>query len=137
MDINKIIMTNKFDELKKGLYSYIGEVSKVIDGDTMDINVDLGFKIYTQNRFRIGNYTFDAPESFHPRNELEHIHGLKAKAFATELLQDKKVIIHTYKLDIYGRWSCDITLPDGRDFVTVMKENGFQKNDDLYKIDNL
>ena len=42
------------------MYLYSGEVTRVVDGDTIDVAVDLGFKIVLNERFRLAN--IDAPE---------------------------------------------------------------------------
>lgn len=111
------------------LYLYKAKVKRVVDADTMDIIVDVGFNMTTTRRFRIGDYTYDAPETFRPKSKKEKIHGEAATAKAKELLKDPNVVIKSHKPDVYNRWACDIILPDGRDFVTVMKELGFEKKD--------
>lgn len=107
------------------MYHYKAIIRKVIDGDTIDATVDVGFSISINHRFRVHN--FDAPESWRPRTEVEKIHGEAAKAKAIELLEGKTVTMTTYKLDIYGRYAADIMLADGRDFATVMTELGMAK----------
>ena len=110
------------------MYEYDAEIIKIIDADTFDAVVDVGFSIKVTTRFRIRNY--DAPETWRPRNDSEAEHGHKATAFAKDLLKNKSVRIRTFKLGIYGRYSADIILFDGRDYATVMKENNFSKLDE-------
>jgi micrococcal nuclease len=107
------------------MYEYNAKVTRVVDADTVDASVDLGFFISVNTRFRIQDY--DAPETWRPRNEAEATHGHKATEFAKSLLVDVPIIIRSYGIGIYGRFSAVITLPDGRDFATVMKEAGFSK----------
>lgn len=107
------------------MYNYKAIIRKVIDGDTVDATVDVGFSISINHRFRIHN--FDAPESWRPKTEAEKIHGEAAKAKAIELLEGKTVTMNTYKLDIYGRYSADIILADGQDFAALMTALGFAK----------
>lgn len=107
-------------------YKYNATITKVVDGDTVDAVVDLGFYMSFKSRFRLGNYSYDAPE-LRSKDANEKVRAQEAKEKAKELLLGKTLQIQTYKLDIYGRWSCDITLEDGRDFVTVMKSLGFIK----------
>ena len=113
----------KFDE---GFYKYRGYVKRVVDGDTVDAVLDLGFGMTTNQRLRIDG--FDAPESWRPRNEAEKAHGLKAKARASELLMNKELIFVTSKdMGIYGRYGASIFLPDGTNFTQIMIQEGFEK----------
>jgi micrococcal nuclease len=106
------------------MYEYDANIIRVVDADTVDAVVDLGFYVNVTWRFRIRNY--DAPETWRPTNEQEAEHGRRATEFAKKLLVDR-VVIRSYGLGIYARFSADIILPDGRDFATVMKEKGFSK----------
>lgn len=113
----------KFDE---GFYKYRGHVKRVVDGDTVDAVLDLGFGMTTNQRLRIDG--FDAPESWRPRNEAEKEHGEAAKARAVELLMNKELIFVTSKdMGIYGRYGASIILPDGTNFTQIMVQEGFEK----------
>jgi micrococcal nuclease len=46
------------------MYEYKAEVYNVVDGDTVDVIVDLGFKIYTKQRIRLAG--IDTPERGQP-----------------------------------------------------------------------
>jgi len=111
------------------LYRYKGFIEKVIDADTVQATLDMGFNIFTSQRLRIDDY--DAPETWRPRNISEEKHGQAATKRAKELLEGKDLIFITSKsAGIYGRFGATITLPDGRDFVAIMKEEGFEKRDE-------
>lgn len=107
------------------MYTYHALVTNVVDGDTMDMLVDVGFSIGIHHRFRVANY--DAPESWRPKTEAERIKGEAAKFKAIQLLLNTQVIVKTYKLDIYARYSADITMSDGTDYATYMINNGYIK----------
>jgi len=110
-------------------YVYKGRVHRVVDADTVDAYLDMGFNIFTLQRLRIDG--FDAPETWRPRNEAEEIHGKAATARAKELLDGFELIFTTSKdVGIYGRFGASITLPGGRSFSDVMISEGFQKRDD-------
>lgn len=114
------------------LYTYKGEVFNVVDGDTVDAKLDLGFGITMNQRFRI--IDLDTPEIFRPRNEAEKQHGREAKLRAQDLLQHGPVsynlIFHTSKKPgIYGRYAAKITLADDRDFAEVMVSEGYSKKE--------
>lgn len=111
------------------MYTYSALITRVIDGDTVEADLDLGFSLKYKARFRIEH--FDAPEIWRPTTESEKSHGESAAMFATELLLNKKVTINTEPfVGIYGRYSAHITLQDGSDFATVMISAGFQKRSD-------
>ena len=70
---------------------YSGLVTRVVDADTFDITVDLGFDIFQNNRFRLValDRTFDAPETWRPQYESERMHGEAASGLARELCEGK------------------------------------------------
>lgn len=110
------------------MYTYKAKIVNVVDGDTMDAIVDLGFYMTFKIRLRVMN--LDTPETFKPKSESEALHGSAASRRAKELLMNQDVIIKTNKdMSVYGRYSAIITMPDGRDFAEVMVKEGFQKKE--------
>jgi len=111
------------------MYKYKGDVIRVIDGDTFDISVDLGFNTTRVERFRLVG--IDTPETWRPKSDAEKEHGMAATKFVKLLIEDEEVILSTSKCSagIYGRYDCAITLKDGRDLKTLIKEAGFEKKD--------
>jgi micrococcal nuclease len=110
------------------MYTYKAKITRVVDGDTFDAEVDLGFGIVARHRFRVAD--IDTPETWRPINESEAAHGEKASDRAKALLEGKTLTLVTKKKSgIYGRYSAVVTLEDGRDFATVMIDEGFQKLD--------
>lgn len=72
------------------MYEYKATVIKVIDGDTVDVDIDLGFGIVlTDERVRIMG--IDTPES-RTRDKVEKVFGLAAKERLKELLDDKPIL---------------------------------------------
>lgn len=85
------------------LFVYKAKIEKVIDGDTLDVNIDLGFDIWVKNRIRL--YGVNTPET-HTSNELEKVQGLKSKEFVqTWVSSYSNVVIKTIKdkHEKYGR----------------------------------
>ena len=77
------------------------EVVKVVDGDTIDVIIDLGFYIGVKKRVRF--YGIDTWES-RTRDLEEKAKGLKAKAFTRdELLKSESTTLKSYGLGKYGR----------------------------------
>lgn len=115
------------------MYEYKAKITRVVDGDTVDATLDLGFGITFKMRLRIDG--FDAPETWRPSCEEELKHGLQATHRANELLLGKDVVVKTSKLGIYGRYGASITIPEG-DYATVMITEGLQKLDEYWVEDN-
>ena len=88
-------------KLDSQLYYYkIKEVVKVVDGDTIDVIVDLGFDVYTKQRIRL--YAINAPES-RTRDKEEKKRGLAAKARLKELCEEGDITLKSYGKGKYGR----------------------------------
>jgi len=66
------------------MYEYKCVITRVIDGDTVDVDIDLGFGVWLKKQ-RIRLYGVDTPES-RTRDKVEKVFGLKAKAFVLEHL---------------------------------------------------
>jgi micrococcal nuclease len=83
---------------------YVKKVTKVVDGDTIDVEIDLGFDISFSSRVRLAGV--DTPES-RTTDKIEKALGLEAKAYLKhEIDAAKKVVIKTEKMDSsekYGR----------------------------------
>jgi micrococcal nuclease len=83
---------------------YVRKVENVVDGDTIDVLIDLGFDILFQSRVRLAG--IDTPES-RTKDLKEKALGLESKEYLKKYLKDaKSVIIKTEKMDSsekYGR----------------------------------
>ena len=66
------------------MYNYNATCIKVVDGDTIDAEIDLGFDIKVTKRIRLGG--INAPES-RTRNKVEKKLGLAAKERLKELME--------------------------------------------------
>jgi len=84
------------------MYEYNCKVEKVVDGDTIDVVLDLGFDILYKSRVRL--YGIDTPES-RTRNLDEKARGKMAAAFLKEAVEDgEKVVIQTKLKDSRGKF---------------------------------
>ena len=83
---------------------YVRKVENVVDGDTIDVLIDLGFDILFASRVRLAG--IDTPES-RTKDLAEKALGLEAKEYLKKHLKDaKSVVIKTEKMDSsekYGR----------------------------------
>lgn len=81
-------------------YSYDAELVAVVDGDTVDLNVDLGFEHWIHNqRFRL--YGIDTPET-RTKDLAEKSRGLEAKAWLEERLKGKELVVQSIQNERYG-----------------------------------
>ena len=78
------------------MYEYRCKVVHIVDGDTVDVDIDLGFGVWMKKQ-RIRLYGIDTPES-RTRDLEEKKYGLAAKEFLTGMLDDEAgIILKTYK----------------------------------------
>lgn len=83
------------------LYSYSAVITQVVDGDTLEALVDLGFGLTTRQKFRLNG--IDAPEMNTPE-------GVAAKQFVYDKItkHGPQVIIRVAGLDKYNRYLADV-----------------------------
>ena len=94
------------------MYEYHALIERVVDGDTVDVHIDLGFDVWTSQRVRLMG--IDTPES-RTRDLREKHFGKIATARVEELLpKDRKHVIRT-SMDgrgKFGRVLADFILPN-------------------------
>jgi len=84
------------------MYEYRCTVVKIIDGDTVDVDIDLGFGVWMKKQ-RIRLYGIDTPES-RTRDLEEKKYGNAAKDFLTGMLDDEAgITLKTHK-DAEGKF---------------------------------
>ena len=84
------------------MYEYECEIVRVVDGDTVDVNIDLGFGVWMRKQ-RIRLYGVDTPES-RTRDLVEKKYGLAAKAFVKSHLPKGSPQTLKTKLDGKGKF---------------------------------
>ena len=96
------------------MYEYKAKLDRVVDGDTLDVIIDLGFKMTTNQRIRLAHV--DTPEIFRlKRTSEEYKKGIEAKNYVEKRLADNhnEMKIRTYKSPgKYGRYIGVIWLED-------------------------
>lgn len=78
----------------------INKIVKVVDGDTVDALIDLGFHTYVHKRIRL--YGLNAPES-RTRDKEEKKRGMAAKKRLKELLKSKNISVVSHGVGKFGR----------------------------------
>lgn len=88
------------------MYDYTADVLRVIDGDTLELNIDLGFKVYLTRSCRLAG--LNAPE-LNSADPIIRTQAQKSRDALSSLLLDERVQIHSRSLDKYGRPIVTIT----------------------------
>jgi micrococcal nuclease len=110
------------------MYEYRVKVLKVVDGDTVDVDIELGFGVVLANE-RVRIMGIDTPES-RTSNDTEKLFGLAAKHRLEELLGDVAVLqtqISKAGEDMkgkFGRILGDFVAPDGRMVTEILIAEG-------------
>jgi len=94
------------------MYEYKAKVIDVIDGDTIDAEIDLGFDIHLRIRVRLAGV--DTAET-HSKDPELRAKALEAKKFTAERVMDKDIIIKTIKdrKEKFGRYLAVVVYLEG------------------------
>jgi micrococcal nuclease len=108
------------------MFEYKAHITRVVDGDTVDGIVDLGFKVGFNARFRLEG--INAPES-RTRDLEEKKAGLASKEWLREAIEGKDVTVRTAKTGKFGRYLAtiftqDIITPGSISINQQMLDNG-------------
>lgn len=96
------------------MYHYKAKVERVVDGDTFDIVIDLGFKITTNQRIRMAK--INTPETYNVKKDSEEYQ----KGMASKQYIEHRLAINNYEVELetekatekYGRYIGTVTLAD-------------------------
>jgi micrococcal nuclease len=103
------------------MYTYKAKVLRVIDGDTIVVDIDLGFYCWLFNQsIRLAG--IDAPET-RTKNSLEKEAGLLAKSFVEDYIKPGDMVVVTTIFDKTEKF--------GRILGTITTENGLNINQAL------
>lgn len=107
------------------MYQYEARVARVVDGDTVDLVVDLGFRVRKKDRFRLAE--IDTPER-------GQVGWSEAKQAVEALLPVGSPVIiatshpaHRDPADKYGRWLATISNHDGINVNQYLLHEGLAK----------
>ena len=107
------------------MFEYKAIVTAVYDADTITVDIDLGFHIWSRGE-KIRLFGINAPEVRGP----ERPQGLKSRDWLRERILDKEIVLKSHKAGKgkYGRWLGDIFLPgDTVDLNRQMVDLGLAK----------
>jgi endonuclease YncB( thermonuclease family)/predicted nuclease of restriction endonuclease-like (RecB) superfamily len=107
----------------KDLYTYKAYVVEIVDGDTLWLNVDCGFKVWSRQKVRLRG--INAPEAATPK-------GIQAAKFVANTLKGLPfVVIKSHGRDKYDRYLMDIFYLKGETDPKVVLANGGFLNQEL------
>ena len=110
-------------------YEYHAKVTNVVDGDTIVVDIDLGFNVVLSNQ-SVRLLGVDTPES-RTSDKIEKVFGLASKDYAKEFIENckKQVILRTHKSDDsekFGRLLGEIINPNSKEVLNnSLVEEGF------------
>ena len=84
------------------MYEYRCKVVKIVDGDTVDVDIDLGFGVWLKKE-RIRMFGIGTPES-RTRDLDEKKYGLMAKEFVKQFVKGDSIKLTTQKYDAKGKF---------------------------------
>ena len=100
------------------MYEYYTKIEKVVDGDTVDVFIDLGFSVWHKERIRlVGVDTAEKNTAF----------GKATKKLLVDTLEGKKVKLQVSKPDKYGRYLGIIFLDSSESINDQMIKYGIAK----------
>ena len=106
-------------------YEYTAKLERVVDGDTCDALIDLGFDTWVKKRIRF--YGVDTWES-RTRNLEEKKKGLAAKEYVKDLLENSdegKFLLKSHGVGKYGRVLGELFVKGNEKSINeLLKENG-------------
>lgn len=103
------------------MWIYKAEIVRVVDADTLDFAVDLGFRMKLQVRCRLARV--DAPEMSTQEGK-----AAKAALLAKTTTLQEDCTISTSKGDRYGRWIAEVVLSDGTNLSDWLLSSGLAKD---------
>ncbi len=107
------------------MYEYNAKLIRVIDGDTIDASIDLGFDVWVKKRIRL--YGIDAPES-RTRDLEEKKKGIETKERLQALLDANEgaFVVRSEGVGKYGR-CLGVIIIDGDNINESLVKEGYAK----------
>ena len=114
------------------MYHYKAKVEKVVDGDTFDVVIDLGFKITTNQRIRMSG--INTPETYNVKKDSEEYQ----KGMTSKMYMEQRLAANNYEIELetekttekYGRYLGKVKLADS---AVTLNDELVQKGFAAYK----
>jgi endonuclease YncB( thermonuclease family) len=108
------------------MFQYKARVERIVDGDTLWIDVDLGFFLRQKMHLRL--WRVNTPEI----RGAERVEGLRAKQYVADTLPPSStVVVKTYKIEKYGRFLADVYYLPGCEDSDEILTQGIHLNQEL------
>ena len=113
----------------KDEYVRKAKVVNVVDGDTFDVDIDLGYGVIYKDRLRLKGIDAYEPTLRNGTTPQEKIKGLKAKEYLNTLMLGQNVFVKSFKnkKGKYGRYIADVYLYTGESIADILESRGFLK----------
>lgn len=114
-----IFAGRKRKQMQKNYYLYKATVVRVVDGDTVDLEIDLGMNVFVKERIRLAR--INTPETYGVKKDSEEYKaGMKAKKRLEELVLGKEIALETVKdkKGKYGRYLGELYTND-KDWICI------------------
>lgn len=103
----------------------------VVDGDTIDVFVDIGLNKYAYESIRIEG--IDTPEIYRPKDDYEKLEAKRAKQLVEDLILNKQIKIETLKdKQTFGRYRANVYYYQDEEWLSLadkLKEEGLDWSD--------
>lgn len=112
------------------MYTYKAAVTRIVDGDTIIVDIDLGFGVWLREQsIRMAN--INAPEIRGSSREK----GLESKRFLEYIILNKWVTIKTEKdrKGKYGRWIATVLLEEDNNLIDINRKMVAEGHAEKYK----
>ena len=121
--VDPLARTIDLCDARQRCWTYLATVRRLIDGDTLDVNVDMGFGQCTISRLRLRG--IDTAELYTQA-------GRQARLFVEEALADAEhILIATRRTDTYGRYLADVKYLPGSEHPDDVLTQGTYLNRQL------
>lgn len=100
-------------------YRYNAKCVRVVDGDTIDCEVDLGFHACVKIRFRLAR--INTPE-LNSKDEGERFRAKRAADVVSALILNKDIEIVSHKTEKYGRFLAEVYFGSGDELLNLSDE---------------
>lgn len=109
-------------------YEYWAKVEKVIDGDTIELSVAVGFELTYKSRFRL--FGINTPEIFGVKKDSdEYRAGVESSEYVKKKLPVGswvEITVYSEKKEKYGRWLCEVYVK-GKNLNEDLVDKGYAK----------
>ena len=102
-------------------YLYLALVTDLVDGDTLDVDIDLGFGVSRKLRVRLAVIDCPEPSTAKGRNARDFV--------ASQLMRARTIVLKTEKSDIYGRFVAHVFFTFRETSISSCFKNGTYLNE--------